>query len=86
MHALAKFGLLTMLVTLAVLPNVLVTLSALPGANAQVQGPQPEALDWQTFLISEQQSNILPASSRSRTAGRRRELDSTSTVTTGAPC
>jgi hypothetical protein len=39
MHALAKFGLLTMLVTLAVLPNVLVTLSALPGANAQVQGP-----------------------------------------------
>ena len=53
MHALAKFGLLTMLVTLAVLPNVLVTLSALPGANAQVQGPQPEALDWQTFLIPE---------------------------------
>ena len=39
MHALAKVGLLTMLVTLAVLPNVLVTLSALPGANAQVQGP-----------------------------------------------
>jgi hypothetical protein len=53
MHALAKFGLLTMLVTLAVLPNVLVTLSALPGANAQVQGPQPEALEWQTFLIPE---------------------------------
>ena len=88
MHALAKFGLLTMLVTLAVLPNVLVTLSALPGANAQVQGPQPEALDWQTFLIPEFGTtvDILPASSRSRTAGRRRELDSTSTVTTGALC
>jgi len=53
MHALAKFGLLTVLVTLAVLPNVLVTLSALPGANAQIQGPQPEAHDWQTFLIPE---------------------------------
>ena len=53
MHALVKFGLLTVLVTLAVLPNVLVALSALPGANAQIQGPQPEALDWQTFLIPE---------------------------------
>ena len=53
MHALAKFGLATVLVTLAVLPNVLVTLSALSGANAQIQGPQPEAHDWQTFLIPE---------------------------------
>jgi hypothetical protein len=53
MHALAKFGLATVLVTLAVLSNVLVTLSALSGANAQIQGPQPEALDWQTFLVPE---------------------------------
>ena len=43
MHALAKFGLATVLVMLAVLSNVLVTLSALSGANAQIQGPQPEA-------------------------------------------
>ncbi len=53
MHALAKFGLATVLVTLAVLSNVLVTLSALSGANAQIQGRQPEALDWQTFLVPE---------------------------------
>ena len=37
MHALAKFGLATVLVTLAVLSNVLVTLSALSGANAQIE-------------------------------------------------
>jgi hypothetical protein len=43
MHALAKFGLATVLVTFAVLSNVLVTLSALSGANAQIQGRQPEA-------------------------------------------
>jgi hypothetical protein len=53
MHALAKFGLATVLVTLAVLSNVLVTLSALSGAHAQIQGRQPEALDWQTFLVPE---------------------------------
>jgi hypothetical protein len=53
MHALAKFGLATVLVTLAILSNVLVTLSALSGANAQIQEPQPEALDWQTFLVPE---------------------------------
>jgi hypothetical protein len=47
MHALAKFGLATVIVTLAVLSNVLVTVSALSRANAQIQG----ALDWQTFLI-----------------------------------
>jgi hypothetical protein len=53
MHALAKLGLATVLVTLAILSNVLVTLSALSGANAQIQEPQPEALDWQTFLVPE---------------------------------
>ncbi len=53
MHTLAKFGLATVLVTLAVLSNVLVTLSALSGANAQIQRRQPEALDWQTFLVPE---------------------------------
>ena len=42
MHTLAKFGLATVLVTLAVLSNVLVTLSALSGANAQIQGRQPK--------------------------------------------
>jgi len=54
------------LVTLAVLSNVLVTLSALSGANAQIQGRQPEALDWQRswFRSSERRSNIPPASSR----------------------
>ena len=49
MHALAKFGLATVIVTLAVLSNVLATVSALSGANAQIQGP----LDWQTFLVPE---------------------------------
>jgi hypothetical protein len=53
MHALAKFGLATVLVTLAVLSNVLVTLSALSDAHAQIQGRQPEALYWQTFLVPE---------------------------------
>jgi hypothetical protein len=48
-HALAKFGLATVIVTLAVLSNVLATVSALSGANAQIQGP----LDWQTFLVPE---------------------------------
>ena len=53
MHALAKFGLATVLVTLAVLSNVLVTLSALSDAHAQIEGRQPEALYWQTFLVPE---------------------------------
>jgi hypothetical protein len=53
MHPLAKFGLATVLVTLALLSNVWITLSALSGANAQIQGRQPEALDWQTFLVPE---------------------------------
>ncbi len=53
MHPLSKFGLATVLVTLAVLSNVLVTLSALSGANAQIQGRQSEALDWQTLLVPE---------------------------------
>jgi hypothetical protein len=49
MHALAKFGLATVIVTLAVLSNVLVTVSALSHANAQIQA----ALDWQTFPVPE---------------------------------
>ena len=53
MHTLAKFGLATVLVTLAVLSNVLVTLSALSDAHGQIQGRQPEALYWQTFLVPE---------------------------------
>jgi hypothetical protein len=53
MHPFAKFGLATVLVTLAVLSNVLVTLSALSGANAQIQGHWLDALDWQTFLVPE---------------------------------
>jgi hypothetical protein len=53
MHPLAKFGLTTVLVTLALLSNVVVTLSALSGANAQIEGRQPDALDWQTFLVPE---------------------------------
>ena len=52
MPALAKCGLTTVLVTLAVMSNVLVTLSVLSGANAQTRGRQP-ALDWQTFLVPE---------------------------------
>ena len=88
MHALAKFGLSTVLVTLAVLSNVLVTLSALPAPTLKFRGvsrrPSTGRRSW--FRSSERRSNILPASSRCRTARRRRELDSASTATTGAPC
>jgi hypothetical protein len=52
MHALAKCGLATVLVTLSVLSNLAVTLSVLSDASAQTRARQP-ALDWQTFLVPE---------------------------------
>ncbi|MGA7485814.1 MAG: hypothetical protein WBW74_02580 [Xanthobacteraceae bacterium] len=53
MHALAKCGLATVLATSAVVSNLLLTLSVLSSADAQVGGPQPQVLDWQKFQIPE---------------------------------
>ena len=48
-----KFGLTSVLVTLAVLSNLLLMLSLLPSADAQVRGRLPERLDWQTYQVPE---------------------------------
>jgi hypothetical protein len=48
-----KFGLTSALVALAVLSNLLLMLSLLPSADAQVRGGMPERLDWQTFQVPE---------------------------------
>jgi hypothetical protein len=48
-----KFGLTSVLVTLAVLSNLLLMLSLLPSADAQVGARLPERLDWQTFQVPE---------------------------------
>jgi hypothetical protein len=45
MHPLVKFGLATVLVTLALLSNVLVTLSALSGAKALIHDHISHCLD-----------------------------------------
>ena len=48
-----KFGLTSLLVTLAVVSNLLLMLSLLPSADAQVSVRLPERLDWQTFQVPE---------------------------------
>ncbi len=53
MHALAKCGLATVVATSAVVSNLLLALSVLSSAGAQVGGQQPQDLDWQTFQIPE---------------------------------
>ncbi len=53
MRALAKYGLTTVLVTSAVVSNLLLALSVLSSADAQGRGRQGESLDWQTFLVPE---------------------------------
>jgi hypothetical protein len=49
MHALAKCGLATALVTAAIASNLMLTLSVLSGADAQAR--RPDGLDWQTFQV-----------------------------------
>jgi hypothetical protein len=53
MHTFAKFGLVTALVASALASNLLLTLSALSSAEAQIGSRPPAALDWQTFLVPE---------------------------------
>jgi len=53
MRTRAKTVLATVLVTFAVLSNLLVVLSLLPSADAQVRGWVPESFNWQTFLVPE---------------------------------
>ena len=53
MRTFAKFGLATALVTSALAADLLLTLSALSSADAQVRSRPPESLDWQTFLVPE---------------------------------
>ena len=53
MRARPKTVLATVLVTFAVLSNLLLVQSLLASAGAQVSGRLPESFDWQTFLVPE---------------------------------
>ena len=53
MRARPKTVLATVLVTFAVLSNLLLVQSLLASAGAQVRGRLPESFDWQTFLVPE---------------------------------
>jgi len=53
MRARPKTVLVTVLVTFAVLSNLLLVQSLLASASAQVRGRLPESFDWQTFLVPE---------------------------------
>jgi hypothetical protein len=53
MRSSAKFSLATVVVVSALVSNVLLTLSALSSAGAQVRNRPPQNLDWQTFLVPE---------------------------------
>jgi hypothetical protein len=50
MRVRAKTVLATVLVTFAVLSNLLLVQSLLASAGAEVRGP-PESFDWETFLV-----------------------------------
>lgn len=51
MRTLAKFGLTTVLVTAGVMSNLILALSVLRSADAQVR--EREELDWQSFQVPE---------------------------------
>ena len=87
MPALTKCGLTTVLVTLAVMSNLLVTLSVLSGASAQTRGRQP-ALDWQTFRSGVRNNGRLSGSGSFSVPDGKADKGSgsRSTAPTGAPC
>jgi hypothetical protein len=53
MRALARCGLMTALVTAALICDLVIGLSFLPGANAQVRGGTGHGLGWQTFQVKD---------------------------------
>ena len=53
MRTRPKTVLVTVLVTFAVLSNLLLVQSLLASAGVQVRGRLPESFDWQTFLVPE---------------------------------
>jgi hypothetical protein len=53
MNALVKFGVASVLVTSALVSNLVLLLSILPNADAQVRGRPGQGLDWQTFEVAE---------------------------------
>ena len=69
MRTLAKFGLTTVLVTAGVMSNLILALSVLRSADAQVR--EREELDWQSFQVPEFGTTVdYPASIFSEPDGR----------------
>jgi hypothetical protein len=53
MNALVKFGVASVLVISALVSNLILALSILPSADAQVRGRPGQGLDWRTFEVPE---------------------------------
>jgi hypothetical protein len=71
MRALARCGLMTALVTAALICDLVIGLSFLPGANAQVRGGTGHGLGWQTFQVKDFGTTVdYPASIFSEPAGK----------------
>ena len=51
MNTLVKFGIASVLVISALVSNLVLLLSILPSADAQVRGRPGQGLGWQTFEV-----------------------------------
>ena len=71
MRAVARCGCMTGLVTAALICDLVIVLSFLPGANAQVRGGAEHGLGWQTFQVKDFGTTVdYPAGIFSEPAGK----------------